>query len=294
MAHNVVAADAFLITEKGPALATLVERDDRVLMADRNGQLVLCKVSKVKALPATSGWRLLTDAGDVVLLTGALALTSAGPLAGAEVEKALRRGQGVSLDIVSPEDLPSPKPASVPVREVYRSCLAALPAGVIQLPCGNGIAEAIAPGVVKMLKAAKVKYRSVEDDRWLALVFEPVEGTARGARAEFELQAEALAMVTAWAGKAERLESRVRVGDCELRRRLLAAAAGAGRPFSVKWHPGYSPVESRMRIGDGRPWRARAAVHAAARVSDSALAIDTRMSGDLVVSLAVLRPERAV
>jgi hypothetical protein len=171
--------------------------------------------------------------------------------------------------------------------------LAALPAGVIQLPWANGIADAIAPEVIKVLKAAKVRYRSVEDERWVAFVLEQVEGTARGARADFQTQADVLAMVTAWAGKPGAYESRVRLGDCLLRRRLLGAAAGAGRAFTVRWLPGYCPVEARARIGRDRAWPARVAVHHATPLTGGALVLETASPGHLIVSLAVLCPEHA-
>jgi hypothetical protein len=291
MPHNVIADDAFLMTEKGPVPAMMVDLEvDRVWIVDRSGGFALSRVSKVKPVAQTAGWRLLTEAGDVVLPSGALALTSEGPLAGAEVEIALRRGQTVRLDIVSPDDLPRAKSDHVPAAEVYRSCLAALPAGVIQLPWANGIADAIAPEVIKVLKAANVHYRSVKDERWAAFILEQVEGTARGARADFQAQADVLSMVTTWAGKPGAYESRVRLGDCLLRRRLLGAAVGAGRAFTVRWLPGYCPVEARARIGSDRAWPARVAVQHATQVPGGALALETVSAGDLVVSLAVLRP----
>ena len=292
MPINVVATDSFLITETGPAPASMIGAGvDRVVVVDVNGVLSLSAVKAIRPIPDVLAARVLTEAGDVVVPSGAFAMTSRGPTSGAEIEEALRKDQTVRIDVVSPEDLPRAKKVKVSVVDVYRSCLEALPGGIIQLPCGNGIADAMETGILELLRQAEVEHRVVRNDRWVTFVLGPIEATADGARGEFELQADALSMITAWAGDGEHLESRVRVGDCGLRRRLLAAATGAGRGFSVRWVPGYCPVEARVRIGDERAWPARAIVLGAEPVIAEALLVETATRGDLIVSLAVLRPD---
>lgn len=291
MPHSIIPADGFLMTEQGPALATALDSAvDRVWMVDRSGAFVLSSITEVKPSKAEAAWRLLTEAGDVVLPSGLFALTSLGPLEGAEVQDALRKHEVIRLDVVSPEDLPPPKSLDVPTAEVYRSCLAALPRPVIQLPRGNGVADEIMPEVIQILRKAKVHYRSVADERWAALVIESVEATARAARAEWDRQAHVLTVLTAWAGHLGEYESRVRIGDCTLRRRLLASAAGARWGFSVRWLPGYYPVDSRVRIAHDHRWPARVAVQGISPLIARTLRLGTALGGDLIVSLAVLRP----
>lgn len=291
MPANVVAADTFLMTEEGPTLAPALESGvDRVWTVDRNGAFALSLLTHVRVAGAVAAWRLLTEAGDVVLPSGALALTSAGPLDGREVEAALRKRQVVRLDIVSPEDLPAAKGGDVSPTTLYRSCLAALPGGIIQLPRRNGTADQILPRVMNILQMAEVRYRTEFDDRWAAIVLEPLKDADGGVRGGWEIQADVLAALTAWAGHSQDYESRLRLRDYALRRRLLAAVAGAGRPFSVRWLPGYSPVESRVRTGPGRSWPARVAVLAAFPLTATTLCLRTESAGDLIVSLAVLRP----
>lgn len=290
MPDNLVARDTFLMTERGPALAPALEPGvDRVWMVDRNGAFALSAITELTPSTEAPAWRLLTEAGDIVLPSGALAMTSAGPLGGYEIHKGLHQHAVIRLDIVSPEDLPAPRSADAPIAAVYRSCLTALPGGVIQLPRANGVADAIQPSLLEILEKAEVAYRWACDDRWMAFVVEPIQQADGAARVGWDLQADVLTLVTAWAEYADGFECRIRLKDYALRRRLLASVAGTGRPFSVRWLPGYCPVESRVRVGSERSWPARVAVIGASPESVPTLGVRTESTGDLIASLAVLR-----
>lgn len=290
MPDNLVARDTFLMTERGPALAPALEPGvDRVWMVDRNGGFALSAITELTPSTEAPAWRLLTEAGDIVVPSGALAMTSAGPLGGYEIHKGLHQHAVIRLDIVSPEDLPAPRSADAPIAAVYRSCLTALPGGVIQLPRANGVADAIQPSLLEILEKAEVTYRWACDDRWMAFVVEPIQHADGAARVGWDLQADVLTLVTAWAEHGDGYECRIRLKDYALRRRLLASVAGTGRPFSVRWLPGYCPVESRVRVGSERSWPARVAVVGASPESVPTLGVSTESTGDLIASLAVLR-----
>jgi hypothetical protein len=287
---SLVARDTFLMTERGPALAPVLEpSQDRVWIVDRHGAFALSAITELTPSADVPAWRLLTEAGDIVLPAGVLAMTSAGPLEGHEIHKDLHKHGVIRLDIVSPEDLPPPRSAAAPSAAVYRSCLTALPGHVIQLPRGNGVADAVQPSLLEILEAADVGYRLALDDRWMAVVVDPIHGVDGAARVGWDLQADLLTLVTAWAEHEAGYESRIRLNDCTLRRRLLASIAGTGRSFSVRWLPGYCPVESRVRVGGERSWPARVAVIGVSPESAPTFRVRTESVGDLIISLAVLR-----
>lgn len=118
---------------------------------------------------------------------------------------------------------------------------------------------------------------------------EPIQDADGAARVGWDLQADVLTLVTAWAEHGDGYECRIRLNDYALRRRLLASVAGTGRPFSVRWLPGYSPVESRVRVGSERSWPARLPVIGASPESVPTLRVSTKSAGAVIASLAVLR-----
>jgi hypothetical protein len=293
MAHRPIAEDVFLMSETGPVLIQWLEPgQDRIWVVDRNGAFVLAGVRDVKTASKVDARRLLTPAGDVLLPDGSLVMTAEGPTTGAEIEFDLKRGRPVRVDIVSPTDLPPPKKRRIAEKEALCSCFAALPNRMIQLPRSNGAADSVSSDLQRLLKRAGVRFRCVEDDRWTAFILEATTVRAAGCRAEFGIQADALALATAWAVHDDGVESRVRLGDHGLRRRLLVALAGAGRGFEVKWVPGYRPVESRVRPLTGREWPARVPVISVLREMARVVGVDIAGHGDPIVSLAVLSPAR--
>jgi hypothetical protein len=293
MAHRAVAADAFLLSEAGPALPQWLEPSrDRVWVVDRRGAFVLTDLRDVKTGPEVIVRRLLTPAGDVVVPDGSLVMTSEGPTTGAEVESDLKRGRPVRLDVVSPADLPPAKKRRVTEKKALCSCFAVLPHRIIQLPRSNGVADAAASDLQRLLRRADVGFTRVEDDRWIVFRLEAIAAGVEVCRAGFAAQADALGLATAWAVHGDGFESRVRLGDHHLRRRLLVALAGAGRGYEVKWLPGYRPVESRVRPLAGREWPARVPVISALRDVARVVGLDLARDADPIVSLAVVSPAR--
>jgi hypothetical protein len=49
------------------------------------------------------------------------------------------------------------------------------------------------------------------------------------------------------------VEARIPVQEARLRRLLIAALIAESRPFTIKWTPGYGPVEVRVRLSDAWP-----------------------------------------
>ena len=291
MPHSLVAEDAFLITETGPAITPCLNpADDRVWAVDRNGALVLADIRADDVQSEVEAWRLLTPAGDVVVPENTLAMTSDGPMLGRELENRARNQGVVRLDVVTGTDLPPAVPRSADLADIYRSSLAALPRGVVQLPHTDGVADTVGPELEQILQASSVRFRRVEDQRWLAFLLEPLTSTREASRADYPAQLDVLSKATAWANSTEGVESRIRIGDQKLRRRLLAAHVGAGHAFEVKWIPGYYPVESRVRPLGDRSWPARVPVQAVTRESTRVVKLETERAVDLIVSLAVLRP----
>jgi hypothetical protein len=289
MPRSLVADDAFLLSERGPVTTPFLEPgEDRLWIVDRNGAFVLSEVRAVSSGANADAWRLLTAAGDLVLPAGARVTTSDGALSGAEIDASLQGGKGVRVDIVTVDDVPAPVPMKATQDEVVRSALAALPGRVIQLPQDDAVAGAIGADLARLLRLTEVRFRRIEDERWLAFVLESLTATPQGCRSSFGIQADTLSMATAWASHGDGVESRVRVADHRLRRRLLAAHVGAGRPFELRWLPGYRPVDSRVRTSTDRPWAARIPVHAASRDRATAVEIELAGSGDPIVSLAVI------
>jgi hypothetical protein len=289
MAHRPIAEDAFLLSETGPVPIRWLEPGrDKIWVVDRNGAFALVSVRDMKTGAEVDARRLLTTAGDVLLTDNNLVMTAEGPTSGVEIESELRRGRTARLDIVSPTDLPSPKKRRIREAEALCSCFAALPNRVIQLPRSNGAAEAVSSELHRLLKRAGVRFKRVEDERWTSYIVEPTTAQAEPCRGEFATQADALVLATAWAVHDDGLESRVRLGDHSLRRRLLMALAGAERGFEVKWLPGYRPVESRVRPLGGREWPARVQVISAVRETARFVGLDIGSEGDPIVSLAVL------
>jgi hypothetical protein len=294
MARRPIAEDAFLLSETGPVSTKWLEPGrDRIWTVDRNGAFALVVVDNVKAAAEVDAQRLVTTAGDIVVPEGSLVMTSEGPMTGAEVESGLRRGRAVRLDVVSPTDLPRPKPRRVAERDALRSALAALPDRMIQLPQSNGVADAVSAEVERLLNRADVRYRRAEDEKWTVFTLEAIRATADGSRAEFGTQADVLGLATAWVVRDEGVESRVRLVDHRLRRRLLAGLVGAARGYEVKWLPGYRPVESRVRPLAGRDWPARVPVTSALRGRARVALLEIGDEGDPIVSLAVLSPRHS-
>jgi hypothetical protein len=289
MLHSVIAEDAFLISETGPVLTPWVEPgQDRVWVVDRYGAFALVMVRSVQSHTVRAAWRLLTPAGDVLLPDGVLAMTSDGPIAGREVEKRLRSEIPVRLDVIATNDLPVAGGRQASMEEVWRSCLAALPRRVIQLPRADGLADAIGPPLQRLLGDLQVRFRRDEDERWLAIILAPISPTRGGCRADFQTQANVLEQITAWSRLDDHLESRVRLGDHLLRRRLLAALVGARRAFEVRWLPGYHPVEARVRGMADHGWPARVPVLAAISEKARVISVELDGIGDPIVSLAVV------
>lgn len=289
MPHSRLAEDAFLLGETGPVATPWLEPgEDRVWVVDRNGAFTLAPVRGVGSRNETDAWRVLTAAGDLVVPVDVLINTSDGPMSGAEIDQKLRSDKAVRVDVVTADDLPPPARVTAPTDEVVRSCLAALPGRVVQLPRDDEVADAIGPEIEELLLASGVRFHRIEDERWLAFVMEPLTATRRGSCSSFTLQADVLSKATAWAIHENGTDSRVRVTDHRLRRRLLAALVGAGQPFEVKWLPGYRPVDSRIRATGDRPWPARIPVHSMSHERCAVVDVDLGASGDPIVSLAVL------
>ena len=277
------------MSETGPVLTQWLEpASDRLWVVDRNGAFALASIRGISAGSEMQACRLLTAAGDIVLSHSGLAMTADGPLTGDEIAARLQAAATVRLDIVVPTDLPAVEARIAPTREIYRSCLATLPEHIIQLPRADGLADALRANVEHVLEQAEVRATCIEDERWITFVLPAVKAERVGCRAGFDTQADVLAMTTAWAAHAEGIESRIRLGDHRLRRRLLAALAGAARSFEVKWLPGYHPVDSRIRPLGDREWPARVPVHAAIRGTARVVTVELGTSGDPIVNLAIV------
>jgi hypothetical protein len=286
---SLIPVDAFLLTESGPALTeSLRAGEDSVWQVDRNGSLVLAAVTGKREMDEQDCWRILTPAGDIVVPDGTLLMTSEGPLSGVEIVDLVERDRVVRVDVVASTDLPKPKPKRASENAVLRSCLRELPNGLIQLPRANGVADELADEIEDVLARADVSYTVCEHERWVALLIDDVVDDSSGGRAQFRLQADVLAMLTAWVAHDDHYESRVRLEDHRLLLRLVAALVGAARPFEVKWLPAYRPVEARIRILDDRQWPARVPVIRAAFERAATLELSTSLPGDLVVNLAIL------
>ena len=58
----------------------------------------------------------------------------------------------------------------------------------------------------------------------------------------------------AWEVDAEGgVEARLALQEARLRRLLIAALIAEGLPFTIKWVPGYRPVEARLRLSGAWP-----------------------------------------
>lgn len=287
---ELVAATAFVLTARGPSPPdALVAGEDQIWVVTHTGALSLTELQSVSGPEPRQIWRLLTAVGEVALPDGAYVSTDGGRfLAGAEVAELLRRGQEVDVDVVSPSDVEFSAGGAAGGREqLVRDVLAVLPRKRVQIPAGNGAAAAVEAATEAMLKTARLSYRRTHDERWLVYALDDLPDTTQARRADFEKQAEALLLATAWEPDGDGVVSRVRLQDSLLLQRLFVALVGARQAFEVKWTPKYAPVECRVRVLLEPPWGAFAAVDAATLDTGEALELALRGRGRPVVSLAV-------
>jgi hypothetical protein len=267
-----------------------LELGDEILLVRPDGTLALSQVTAIASTRAdaeTRAWRLLTAIGDIVLTGGSRVMTREGPLSASQIAGRLDRGLAVRLEVLSPIDLPVGRGATIPEREVYRACLASLARPVIQLPSELARERALDDRIQALLKEASLRFRRIEDERWLAYALESVRPRPKAGRSRHEAQVQALLLATAWID-GESPVSRTPLDDRRARRRLLAALATQGRGFEVKWLPSYYPVEARVRVDDDVVRRPFVPVHTLLLESDQPVRVETSGGGHLVLDLAVV------
>lgn len=281
-----VAKDSFVVSSAGCLLIEDIELGDEILLIRSNGTLVLSRVTAMTADHADEGigtWRLLTPIGDIVIAGNSRVMTRDGPLSASDIACRLDRGVPVRLEVLSPLDLPVAHSASVPEGQVYRACLSGLARPVIQMPGELALDDQIQA----LLREASLRFRRIEDERWLVYTFEPARPAPKAGRCRHEAQVHALSLTTAWTDNGVQV-SRTRFEDWRPRRRLLAALATLGRGFDVKWLPSYYPVEARIRPDEEVVRRPFVPIHALLPESDRHVSLETAGSGHLVLSLAVV------
>jgi len=278
------------VSRAGCLLLEDLELGDEILLVRPDGTLALSQVTAIapaRADAEISAWRLLTPIGDIVLTGGSRVMTREGPLSASQIAGRLDRGLAVRLEVLSPVDLPVGRGATIPEREVYRACLASLAQPVIQLPGELARERSLDDRIQALLKEASLRFRRIEDERWLAYAFESARPRPEAGRSRHEAQVQALLLATAWID-GEAPVSRTRLEDQRARRRLLAALATQGRGFEVRWLPSYYPVEARVRVDDDVVRRPFVPVHALLPESDQPVRVETSGGGHLVLDLAVV------
>jgi hypothetical protein len=282
--------ESFVIGRAGALLAESIDGSEELLVARADGVLAFAAISEISASAQEgAAWRLLTGVGDILLPDGARTITREGPLTGSSIWGRVRRGVTVRLEVVSPADLPIERLSPVPREETYRTCLGAFSRPIIRIPREIDDSESLAKSVEGLLRSAKVRYRRVDHERWMVLVFEPVDGASLAPRVAAADEASALLMLTAWETGDPPI-SRTSLQDRALRRRLLASLASARRPFEVRWGPSYLPVEARVQALDPADRRPFVPVHAAFHVRSPARELHLATPGHLIVGLALIGP----
>jgi hypothetical protein len=243
-----LALDSFTLTDHGPRLVNEIERGDQLVVVER-GKERLVRVSAVAAGPNDAQCvRMLTALGDVVAPLGMLVMTREGPRAAGDVAAAVREGRTVRAETIAPSR--GALNSDVAARRVEEALRALVePPRAVQIPLS---ASSVGEAVRKSYGRIGIKLSQRRDGRWLALVRNGNGRRATGKGAQ--PASKDLLRALAWEVDAEgRVESRLALQETGLRRLLIVALIAEGLPFTIKWVPGYRPVEARLRLSEAWP-----------------------------------------
>ena len=268
-----LAADrSSILTTKGFAAPKDLVIGDELLVIDRAGSICRASVSAVVRLGAAPLRQLLTSVGEITAPYSAELGCTAGMVGAA----ALVEGTAHRLEAVSPVDLPElqrPEPLNglTPLQTT--------------VPLKNGAADVAQERIAAAQKSAKIDVRLLERDRWLVIDIAAIKARQRWSwAAELSL----LMGLCAWEAQGDRLVTRTREDQAELRARLISAHVGAGKLFKLSWLPSYLPVECRLESTD-EDWPAYVRIQRAIEASGGTWSITTDRDGALVIGSAIVR-----
>jgi hypothetical protein len=278
------AADCFVLSSEGPVTVDDFRAGDSVLVL-RRGQLATSEVMVVRSDQEPIGCiRLLTSVGDIVVEPDNVLLARGGPLRARDVAAAVADGKSPRLEVVRP---PAFRQFG---RQIVRDALRELVVPPRALHFPQHISARSLDELFAAYEALGIALSRRADDRWLVL---PGEAVIE-AGAEHDLHARTLLQALAWAEVGTSLESRVTLEEHDLRRAVLCALVRDGLPFSVRWTPGYRPIEARISLLSPPTWSAFVSV--AGAIATRQRIVRLTVAGEraaLVVGLALAMPQTA-
>jgi hypothetical protein len=243
-----VAIDGLTLTKDGPRLIEDIRRGDELVVVER-GQERLARVSAVSdGAEDAECVRMLTVLGDVVAPMRRLVMTREGPRSAGDIADAVREGRAVRVETIAPSSSGLDGDGAARLAEEALRVLVEPPRAV-QIPLA---ASAVAEEVRRSYGRIGIKLSQRRDDRWLALVRDGEGRRAAGKRAQ--TRAQDLLRALAWEVDAEGdVEARLPLQETRLRRLLITVLIAEGLSFTIKWVPGYRPVEARLRLSGAWP-----------------------------------------
>jgi hypothetical protein len=243
---HTLALDSFVWTPAGPICADELRAGDSVLIVDRRGEPRATHAQAIEdvAAPATLR-RLLTAAGDIVVVDDAVVGCHGAPMTARAVAERVVHGESVRLELLDPDRLPRAPAGDLSSAEIARACLSLLPRPVVRVPADRDLERPLA----RLLRAARVGHRRLDHGPWSAFKFE-MPPTTESPRGHYGRRALALATLSAWSpGDPPVSRTVLHQEEARLRRTLLCCLAGAGIPTEVHWLPSHWPLEARVTAG---------------------------------------------
>jgi hypothetical protein len=283
-----IASEAIVVTRAGVVLADELGAQDSLLVV-RRGKLTFASIVSIDAAGRRTCQRLFTSLGDILLPDEAQVVARGGPAPAQSLDRELRNGRPVRLEVVSPTSWPRLSGNGSGDWAKFAS-----------LACGRLIAipASAAAGLVEqaqhLLKAVGISTSIWEDERWVVL--RPTKDARSPKRRPSVAFSTALQLLTAWdSAESGDVISRTRTGDSRVRARLVAALVNEALRYEVQWLPGYFPVEGRIRLAHDSAFPAFVPLKAARAEEGDVLTVAVEAEkASLVAGLLVVPPGRTV
>jgi hypothetical protein len=254
-----IALDGVMLTKDGPCLVGDVTCGDQIVVVERGEE----RLARLNAVDAGQGdaecVRMFTALGDVVVPVRRFVMTREGPRSAGDVAAAVHEGRTVRAETIAPP--PSDRLDGGGAARHAEEALRALvePPRAVQIPLvTSSVGEAVRGAYARI----GVKLSERRDERWLALT-QDGGGARRPTGKSAVLRAQDVLCALAWEIDAKGgIEARLPVQESRLRRLLIATLIADGMPFTIKWVPGYRPVEARLRLS-AASWPAFVSVESA-------------------------------